>query len=289
MSARHTISRPVSAVSAVPAAPAHRVRPPALDALEPRRLFSGQPAIGIADASVAEGHDGARYAAVVVSLSSRSRNTVSVNFATAAGSATSGVDFAATSGTLTFAPGETQKSIRVPVKGDRLPESDESLFVRLSGARNAKVARAQATLTVLDDEPRVALVNGVVGVTEGNAGTTPVAFDVALSVAYDQPVTVNYATADYTAVAGEDYVAAAGALTFAPGETLKTVTVMVLGDGTAELEEGFFLNLAGASANAMVGGIASGYASVADDDGYYDDLGSYGSDPWSYDPGYSWY
>src|SRR4029077_16206877 len=84
-------------------------------------------------------------------------------------------------------------------------------------------------------------------VTEGNTGVTSATFTVTLSAAYDVPVTVNYSTANGTATAGSDYQAASGTLTFAPGETSKTVTVQVIGDRLAEANETFAVNLSGAT------------------------------------------
>ena len=55
-------------------------------------------------------------------------------------------------------------------------------------------------------------------------------FNVTLSGTYNLPVTVNYATADGTATAGLDYTAVSDTLTFQPGESSKTITVMVTGD-----------------------------------------------------------
>jgi len=70
---------------------------------------------------------------------------------------------------------------------------------------------------------------------------------VTLSAASGQTITVNYSTADGTALAGSDYTASSGTLTFAPGQTSKTVTVTVLGDTVVEGTESFTLNLSGAT------------------------------------------
>ena len=91
-------------------------------------------------------------------------------------------------------------------------------------------------------------------VTEGNTGTVSATFTVTLSAASNQPITVAYATADHTATAGSDYQAASGTLTFAPGETSKTITVPVIGDRLPEPNEYFAVNLSGPT-NA---GIADG-------------------------------
>ena len=92
---------------------------------------------------------------------------------------------------------------------------------------------------------------GNVSLAEGNSGTTAVTFTVSLSTASGLPVTVNYATADGTAKALGDYAATGGTLTFAPGETTKTIVVAVVGDATYEANETFFLNLSG-PANASL-------------------------------------
>jgi hypothetical protein len=82
---------------------------------------------------------------------------------------------------------------------------------------------------------------------EGNAGTTPFVFTVALSEPSPTPVTVNFSTRNGTAQAGSDYVATSGTLTFAPGEVTKQITVQVIGDTVAEEIEVFFVDLTSAS------------------------------------------
>jgi chitinase len=242
-----------------------------IEALEGRRLFSGLPCLSVGDAVFTEGNAGTGYASVVVSLIGRSNKTVSVGYGTADGTAAAvGGDYNAVSGTLTFARGETSKSIQVPVRGDRTPESDEYLFVNLRDAKNARVAAARASLTLIDDEPRIT-VGSAGGAGEGDAGTTPYTFNISLSLAYDQPVTLTYATRDDTAVAGEDYLAASGTLTFSPGETFQTVTVMVIGDVVADPSEGFYLDITATSANAQVIGGLSSYATIFDEEGVIDD------------------
>ena len=90
-----------------------------------------------------------------------------------------------------------------------------------------------------------------VTVAEGNAGTVAAAFTVTLSAASSQPVTVAYATGTGNATAGSDYVAKSGTLTFAPGETTKTITIAVNGDSKKEANEYFFLDLFGNSTNSL--------------------------------------
>jgi len=258
---------------------------PKLEALDGRVLLSGVPTLSAGDATVIQGNDGTRYAEMVVSLSQRSNETITVNYGTADGTARAGGDYATASGKLTFAPGQTTKTMRVEVTGDRLVEPDESFVVNLSGA---KIADATGLVTIVDDEPRIA-IEGSLSAVEGNSGTTLFTFTVRLSAAYDEEVTVDYATQDGTATtADNDYLAWAGTLSFAAGETTKTITVEVVGDLAAEGSELFTVNLSGASGHALIL-TGLGFGSIEDDDGYYDydsgyDWGNYGY--WSEWPGY---
>jgi probable HAF family extracellular repeat protein len=223
---------------------------------------AGTPSINIGDASVTEGNSGTRTAAFTVTLSSASSQPVTVAFGTANGTATAGDDYQAAAGTVTFAPGETTKTVSVAVNGDRVGEPNEAFLVNLSSATNAQIGDGQGTGTILDDEPRILISD--VSRKEGNSGTTAFVFTVSLSAAYDAPVTVNFATADGTAKAGEDYVSQSGSITFAPGTTSKTITVLVNADKKKELNETFFVNLTGAVGGFILDGQGTG--TILDDD-----------------------
>jgi hypothetical protein len=232
-----------------------------IEALEDRLVPAS---LSVGDASLVEGNAGIQYAAVVVSLDAPSTRTVTLNYGTANGTAHTGSDYQAASGKLSFAPGQTRKTIFVPVNGDRRGEPNESFFVKLSGAKNATIADAQGVVTIVDDEPRLG-ISGAAAM-EGNTGATIFTFTVRLSAAYDQAVNVFYATRDGSATtADNDYVPTSGTLTFAPGETTKTITVEIIGDTKIEPGEALFVNLSGASTNVLVE-IALGTAYLVDDD-----------------------
>src|SRR5262249_50190621 len=104
--------------------------------------------------------------------------------------------------------------------------------------------------TIADDEPRIGITDFTKAEGKKNR-TTLFTFTVTLSAAYDQPVTVSFQTVNGTATTSDnDYVARAGTLTFAPGETTKTVTIEVKGDSKREADETFFLDLFGNSGNS---------------------------------------
>ncbi|MGE0696738.1 MAG: FG-GAP-like repeat-containing protein [Pirellulales bacterium] len=103
---------------------------------------------------------------------------------------------------------------------------------------------------------------------EGDSGTTAYLFTVTLSAASGQTVTVAYDSADGSAtIADNDYAPANGTLTFAPGQTVQLVTVLVNGDTTNEANEDFALNLSNPE-NAVLGA-ASVALTIVDDDGFY--------------------
>jgi hypothetical protein len=208
------------------------------------------PSLTISDASTKEGNGGQTLLQFTVRLSAAAARTVTVNFATADGTAASGSDYQPVSGPLTFLPGETSKTITVMINGDRVPEPNETLFVNLTEPANATLADTQGRGAIVDDEPRIGIND--VKKREGLSGTTLFVFTVSLSAAYDQAVTVDFATADGTATAGSDYQAKSGTLTFAPCQTTATVTVVVIGDQQAEADETFFVNLTGPSGNSLL-------------------------------------
>jgi hypothetical protein len=209
------------------------------------------PALRIGDRTVTEGNTETRTATFTVTLSAPSTRPVTVAYATGNGTATAGTDYQAVSGTLTFAPGETAKTLTVQVLGDHRGEPNETFVVNLGGPTDATIADGQGVGTITDDEPRIGISD--VTKSEGKKNqATLFTFTVSLSAAYDQPVTVSFRTANGTATTGDnDYVARTGMLTFAPGETTKTITIEVKGDNKKEADETFYLDLFGLSSNAL--------------------------------------
>jgi probable HAF family extracellular repeat protein len=110
------------------------------------------PSLSIDDVTNAEGRKGTRSFTFTVSLSTATTAVVSVNFATANGSAIAAEDYDAASGTLVFAAGETTKTIVVGVLGDRTREPDESFSVNLSGASGATILDPSGTGLIRNDD-----------------------------------------------------------------------------------------------------------------------------------------
>jgi glucose/arabinose dehydrogenase len=229
-----------------------------------RIVSDGPTALSVGDVTVTEGDAGGASAAFTVSLSAAVAQTVTVQYATADGTAAAGTDYAPVSGTLVFPPATVTRTVPVPILGDVLDEDDETFTLNLSSATNATIADGQGAGTITDDDPLPFLLAGDCAVIEGDAGPTPCAFTVLLAPVSGRTVSVSWATADGSATAGTDYIAAAGGLTFPPGTTQQTVPVSVLGDGVTEADESFFLNLS-SPANATLGD-GQGTGTIVDDD-----------------------
>src|SRR5262249_31437364 len=154
--------------------------------------------LGVTDVNRQEGNSGTTSVTFTVTLSFASTETVTVQFATANGSATAGSDYRVATGTLTFSPGETGKTITVLVYVDRLAEQNETFFVNLSGATSAIMGDGQGVGTIVDDEPRISITD--VTRKEGKKNqTTLFTFTVMLSAAYAQTVTMSFRTMNGTA------------------------------------------------------------------------------------------
>ena len=228
------------------------------------------PSLSINDVSVAEGDSGTTAATFTVTLSAASGQTVTVNYATADNTAEAATDYQATTGTLTFNPGDTSRPITVLVNGDTSFEQNESFFVNLTGPVNATISDAQGLGTITNDDaapptPTIS-ISDLPNIAEGNSGTSVATFTVSLSPADPvNTVTVDYATANGSATAGSDYQSTSGQLSFAPGETSKQINVNISGDKLAEPDETFTVNLTNVTGGASIG-TPQGTGTIKNDD-----------------------
>jgi hypothetical protein len=167
-----------------------------------------------------------------------------VQYSTADGTAKAGSDFVATSGTLSFGPGEDVKLINVPLLDDSVSEGIESFNINLSGPTGGYVLGGtnHATNVFIHDSIKPTLTINDAATTEGANAV----FTVTLSQAPSRLFAVNFSTADDTAKAtpgNDDYNLTSGALVFNPGETTKTITVHTGRDLVDDPDETFFINL----------------------------------------------
>jgi hypothetical protein len=222
--------------------------------------------LSIGDATAEEGDTGTTTFTFPVHLSSPSAQIVTVNYSTSNGTAVSPSDYTAIpNGSLTFSPGEVDKTISVTVKGDLLNEQDETFFVTLSSPNGSSLGKSVGVGTILNDDPLPSVSINDVSIAEGNSGTKVMTFLATLSQASGQTVTADYATSDNTATNGTDYLAAIGSISFPPGVTSVPVTVTIIGDQVFEPDETFTVtlsNIQGAQAGDL-----QGIGTIVNDDG----------------------
>ncbi len=231
----------------------------------------GTPKLTVRDAVVDE-KDGFAYVSVLLggTGSEASNSSVTVDYASANGSAAD-ADFTAVDGTLTFAPGETAKTIVVPIADDGTPEPAESFTLELDNASQATILDGLGTVTIGTSDAAAAAQPGIsapvdVAVIESVGFVDLV---VRLSQPGLNPVTVDYATANVSAGGGNvcntDYSLASGKLQFAVGETTKAVRVQINDCLDAELGETFNFNLSVPVNGSIFDG--SGVVTICDNDG----------------------
>ena len=117
------------------------------------------PSLSINDVSVNEGSSGTTNAVFTVKLSGTSPGRISVNYATANNTAIAGLDYTRVSGTLTFNPGETTKTLAVPILSDSLLEPNETFSVNLSNPDNARISDSSGIGTIVNTSASTQLLS----------------------------------------------------------------------------------------------------------------------------------
>jgi hypothetical protein len=214
--------------------------------------------------------ENAGNATITVVRSGGTAGTVTVDFATSNGSASAGTDYTASSGTLTFGPGEASKQFSVPIAEDTAVEGDETVNLTLSNPTMGAVlgAPVAAVLTIVDNDtgggPGSLQFSAASYSEAENAGTATIT--VTRTGGSSGAVGVSYATSDGSANAGSDYTAASGTLSFATGETTKTFTVFLTDEPSAEPDETVILTLSNPTGGATLGSPASATLTILDTD-----------------------
>ena len=209
------------------------------------------PGLSIGDAEpVAEG--GA--AVFTVTLVPASNHVVTVTYSTVDGTAVADADFTPTSGTLTFNPNQTTKTIRVPILRDTVHEPSETFTVELDDPTGTTLADSTGLGTIAADATPGLSIADAVNVAEGRDAV----FRVTLRPATNHVVSVTYTTMDGTAVADADYTPVTGTLRFEPRETTKTIRVPVLLDTMTEQSETFTVELSNPGGSTLADPIGVG-------------------------------
>ncbi|HEX8126552.1 MAG TPA: Calx-beta domain-containing protein [Allosphingosinicella sp.] len=236
--------------------------------------------LSVGDVTHDEGNSGTTNYSFTVSRTGGSAGAVTVDYEILApgGSGVAGSsDFAAGAvftGTVSFADGETSKTISIDVQGDTAVEPTETFSVNLSNATGgASIGDGTGVGTITNDDalpPAGTVSIADAQIVEGNSGTSTVVLTLTRSGGA-AAFSVDYATGDggrpedASATAGSDYAAQSGTISFAEGETVKTVSITINGDTAFELSEEFHVLLSNPTAGAILGASAS-LVTITNDD-----------------------
>ncbi|MDB4511902.1 hypothetical protein N9060_00425 [Arenicella sp.] len=238
-----------------------------IGAYEVQGTVGALPTINVDSIEVSEGDSNATFK---ISLSSPQTERIAVDFQTMDGTATDGLDYTGRVGTMTFAPGQTQKVRTIQLLDDNLGESTESFSLLLSNPVGATLGDSVGEVTITDDDglPTISIEPADHSVNEGDSGNARrIVYTITLSSAQTEPVSVDYQTMDESAVGGVDYEIRSGSMTFMPGQTSKIRAIKVLGDTQTESDETFRLVLSNPSINAVIdANQANSTATIIDDD-----------------------
>jgi hypothetical protein len=254
----------------------------AAESLEPRRLLASTVAFGAARYDVDESAGSASFTIV---RGGDTAGTVDVTFKMFGGqffldTATPGEDFTDVSGAVTFADGETLKTVVVPVNDDALPEGNEHIIVNFTAADAAAVAPSDTKIYIHDDDSPGVLelsaatysvneATGALTVTVNRGGTLAGTVGVPYRTTSGSSLEENGRYTAGLARPGYDFTDVAGTLTFADGQTSATFDVPILQDATGEPDEQFRVTLGEPTGGATLASLsaASARVSITDDDG----------------------
>ena len=235
---------------------------------------------GLTVVSTAEPTSGTALLPVVLRLSQPVQKQVTVRYATRDLSARAGTDYVSARGMAVFAPGQSSVTVSITVLADSFVEGTEAFFLDLSMPTNAALATTSVRCEIADTATPTAAGTTAASagtanpsgfsvaaarILEGNAGQTNAVITIRRAAALVAS-TVSYTTVDGSAIAGRDYLARSGTVRFAPGETVKTVNVPVLGNTRADSDRSFdFVLSSGAGLSQTP--ITRSTTTFVDDDG----------------------
>ncbi|MGZ9243015.1 MAG: Calx-beta domain-containing protein [Candidatus Binatia bacterium] len=206
-------------------------------------------------------------ATITVTRTGVAVGTLSANYAVSAGTATSGSDFTARTGKLSFTAGQTSKTFTVLFRRDTLNEANETINLTLSDPVGGLLgSQSTATLTVNDDDAAGTFQFSLPTYTVSESGRRATITVTRTGGSSASGVGVSYATSNGTATAGSDYTATSGTLTFAVNQTTKTFAIPVTNDTTVEGNETINLTLSNPTGGAALGAQNTAQVTISDND-----------------------
>ena len=198
------------------------------------------------DVSALNLNETAGSASITVSRTGNTSDALIVQYRTVSGTARSPADFSAILGSLTFAAGETTKTLLVPILDDALDEDAETFMLVLSdfnAVGESAGSLSSTLLAIADDDPTPSISIDDVSVVEGTGGTKTAEFTLTLSAASGRFIAIAANTISLTASAGSDFQSTLFIVGFDPGITSQKMSLVIFSDNTYEDDETFRLDL----------------------------------------------
>ncbi|MFC2165267.1 Calx-beta domain-containing protein, partial [Acidobacteriota bacterium] len=189
------------------------------------------------DQATSNANENAGSVNILVTLSTQSAQTVTVNYAATGGTAIGGgTDYTLASGQLSFSPGATSRNIPISVVNDTISENSETVVITLSSPTNATLGTTPHTFTIIDNDDTTVGFSQSTSNADEDAGTVNIL--VTLSTQSSQEVLVDYDVTGGTASGGgTDYTLANGTLTFPSGTTTRNIPITITDDLISESPE----------------------------------------------------
>ena len=200
--------------------------------------------------------------------------TITVDYVTSDGSAKAGQNYERTSGRLTFASGETRKTITVPIIDNNVVDGTTSFRVSLANPRAEGEGDAPpklgepsvATVTITDNDATTFQFSSPSYTVENSSGSAVLTVNLSRVSNPNGTFSVDYSTANMSAVAGRDYSAQSGRLTFSAGETSKTISIPLTPQPVGQPARQFRVTLSNPSPGAQLGAISSTVVTILNRD-----------------------
>jgi hypothetical protein len=229
-----------------------------------------QPLVSVGAAQVTEGSGpGTTLLSFPVTLSLTSTQALTLTYSTADGTALAGSDYTSANNVELLIPPDTRSTtLPITITRDSTYELSETFTLNILQVAGGTLAAGSASVTgtILDDDPLPELALGDLTLAEGNSGTTPFTFTVALSEISGVDAVFSYHTTDGTATASTDYLSSTQTISIPAGALTTTFTVDVLGDTLYEDDETFGVLLTPISGSSASGGALRATVTISNDD-----------------------
>lgn len=227
--------------------------------------------VSVDQANLAEGNADQKTLTYTVTRSGDTTKAVTVNYAVSSDNGGDNNDVSGTlpSGTLSFAAGETSKTVVVNVLGDTTVENNENLKLTLSSPSEGVLGTAEVTSVITNDDVSFGITANAASALEGHSGNTPFTFTVTRTGVSTGTGSVNYAVAANGNLTAADFAGntlPSGTINFADGETTKTLTINVSGDTALESNESFVVSLSNPSTGTIESTKATATSTITSDD-----------------------